>query len=183
MSCDAFQAFILDEALGKPDGFDAHVAGCPSCLSLKQGHRAALRLSGRWPTRASQRPLSAVQRRASIVAAGLLVVGGGAGLWALEGGAAPADAPHAAVPAVFAAPEEGPVPVVAVGASTADEARWKALVDLRTALAKDLSRDLRDDEVLSRSFGALPAWVAPTKTYPLRTLGAAAPHLVYTSED
>jgi hypothetical protein len=47
----------------------------------------------------------------------------------------------------------------------------------------DLSRDLRDDEVLARSFGALPQWVAPPKTYPLRSLGAAAPRLMFTSED
>lgn len=186
MSCDAFQAFILDEALGKPAGFDAHVAACPACQSLKQGHRAAQRLSGLSPARASRRPLSAVQRRASLVGAVLLVVGGASGLWALDGPApAPGEA-HPAVPVAHAPaafPLEGPVPVVASDEAASADAEWAGLLALRDGLARDLSRDLRDDEVLSRSFGALPAWVAPTKTYPMRGLGAAAPHLTYTSED
>lgn len=194
MSCEPFEAFLLDESLDKPAGHDAHVAGCASCRALKSGHLAALRLEGLAPRRAKRVPLAVVSRRASIAAAVTLVVGGLAGLaWLESSPSAPPRAPvvaHDGPRDVRPAPVavlEGPVPVAPLAPAVrvdepADET-WATLSGLRTALASDLSRDLRDDEVLARSFGALPKWVAPTKTYPLRGLGAAAPRLIYTSED
>ncbi|MEW6435348.1 MAG: hypothetical protein AB1730_27960, partial [Myxococcota bacterium] len=113
--------------------------------------------------------------------------GGFAGLLVLEGSSVPdADvAPALRVPALVVAPpvvaSEGPQQVLPA-AGPVDEA-WATLRSLPSALAADLTRDLRDDEVLSRSFGALPGWVAPVKSHPLRGLGAAAPRLSYTSED
>ncbi|MCC6336496.1 MAG: hypothetical protein IT380_21225 [Myxococcales bacterium] len=187
MSCDLHQAFLLDETLPKPDGHDAHVPACERCRALKAGHLAALALKARRPRLAARVPLEAAQRRLSILVAGLLVVGGTAGLaWLrLAPGAVEAEAPEALAvdvrPAVDA--EAPPLEVVARAPERGAAEEWAGLVDLRDALAKDLSRDLRDDEVLTRSFGALPAWVAPTKTFPLRRLGAAASHLSYTSED
>lgn len=187
MSCEPFEAFLLDESTPKPAGHDAHVAGCASCRALKSGHLAALRLEGLAPRRATRVPLATVSRRASIAAAVVLVVGGLAGLAWLDHPAAPAPVAVEVAPDVAPAPAvavEGPVPVVAVAPEPepADET-WATLSGLHTALARDLSRDLRDDDVLARSFGALPKWVAPTKTYPLRGLGAAAPRIIYTSED
>lgn len=191
MSCQPFETFLLDETAPKPDGHDAHVAGCASCRALKAGHLAALRFDGLAPRRAARVPLAAVQRRAGIAAAVVLVVGGLAGLLALESSPAPvtAVAPAPRVPAPVVAPPavvvEGPqqvLPASPPDAEPVDEA-WGTLSGLPTALAVDLTRDLRDDEVLSRSFGALPGWVAPAKSHPLRGLGAAAPRLSYTSED
>lgn len=185
MSCEPFEAFLLDESTPKPAGHDAHVAGCASCRALKSGHLAALRLEGLAPRRAARVPIAVVSRRASIAAAVVLVVGGLAGLAWLESPGAPApvtvEAPRVVAPAPAV---EGPVAVVASASAAAPvDETWATLSGLRTALARDLSRDLRDDDVLARSFGALPTWVAPTKTHPLRGLGAAAPRLSYTSED
>lgn len=189
MSCEPFEAFLLDESTPKPAGHDAHVAGCASCRALKSGHLAALRLEGLAPRRAARVPFAVVSRRASIAAAVVLVVGGLAGLAWLESPGTPAPAPVAVEAPRDVAPApavalEGPVAVLgpAPEAAPVDET-WATLSGLRTALARDLSRDLRDDDVLARSFGALPKWLAPTRTSPLRGLGAAAPRLIYTSED
>ncbi|MEW5740250.1 MAG: hypothetical protein AB1938_15060 [Myxococcota bacterium] len=187
MSCGAFEAFLLDETLPKPDGHDAHVAGCASCRALKAAHLSALSVANHVPRRATRVPVKEARRRLSIIAALMLVVGGTSGLvWLrLSPDAAPAEDSRAwAMAPSVEAPSVEVSPVLVAGALEPDDAAaWAGLVDLRDALARDLSSDWRDDEVLSRSFGALPEWVAPTKTYPLRRLGAAASHLIYTSED
>jgi hypothetical protein len=187
MSCDPFEAFVLDETLPKPEGHDAHVAGCASCRALKAGHRGALRLQGTALRRPTRLPMERVVHHTSIAAALVLVVGGSAGLFALER-SSPAPVPVATLP------EESPSPleaveapalvraVPAVEAAPVDD-EWAGFAELHAAVAEATTTDWRDDEVLSRSFGALPQWVAPSKTYPLRALGVAVPHLVYTSED
>jgi hypothetical protein len=177
---------VLDETLPKPAGHDAHVAGCESCRALKAGHRAALRLHGVAPRRTARLPTERVVRRASIAAALTLVVGGSAGLVALEAWwpAPPTDvvAPEVAVDPRAAVEEPALLAPAHAAEAPVDDA-WAGLAELHAAVATATTTDPRDDEVLSRAFGPLPEWVAPSKTYPLRALGAAVPHLVYTSED
>jgi len=183
MSCADFEAFILDEALPKPAGHDAHVAACASCRALKAGHRAALALEGVTLRRATKVPLARAQRRLSVMAAVCLVVGGTAGLVALEGRGGETPVEALGRDAVAVTPSvDVEVPALASVRGEEDDG-WAGLAELQGAVASQSQWTSRDDEVLSRSFGALPAWVAPTKTYPLRRLGAAASHLVYTSED
>jgi hypothetical protein len=187
MSCQDFEAFVLDETLPKPAGHDAHVAGCESCRALKAGHRAALRLHGVAPRRTARLPTERVVRRASIAAALTLVLGGSAGLVALEAWR-PAPPAEVALPEVAVDPRAAVEEPALLAPALPDEAppvddAWAGLAELHAAVATATTTDPRDDEVLSRAFGPLPEWVAPTKTYPLRALGAAVPHLVYTSED
>src|SRR5688572_22865105 len=83
-NCELTEQALIDESLPRPEGFDAHVASCESCRALASAHREALRLRGATLTVPRRRPLAAVRRRASIVGAMVLAVGGGLGLVALE---------------------------------------------------------------------------------------------------
>lgn len=188
MTCEHFEAFIIDETLRKPDGFDEHVAGCAGCRTLKAGHLRALALDGRSPRLAMRLPMARLTRRAGIVFGLALAVTGSAGLYALDRDEVSAPVrPNelARADERVPLPLEGSLPVVQPSSPTPEEAdaSWNALIALRDSVALDSSRNPRVDDAAYRAFGSLPQWVAPTTTRPIRSLGRAASPIVYTSED
>lgn len=184
MSCETFEAFIIDEALAKPSGFDAHLASCSSCRALKASHLDALQLGRGTPRLGRRLPLERVQRRAGIVFGLTLALLGGGGLYALRASSAPARAGDAPVIVTSPAPSlEGETPVASVAAEAEGEREWAALIALNESVALESSRNPRVDDAAYRVFGQLPLWVAPTTTRPIRSLGRAASPIVYTSED
>ncbi len=168
---------LLDEALPRPEGFEAHLAQCAQCRALAASHREALRLRGASLTPSRRRPLAEVQRRAGIVGGLVLALVGGLGWLQLElGTPAPAHVPELADTVPL--PEW---PVQQVEDQSGGE--LYALAVLQASVAAEVRRDPREDEVAVRAFGALPRWTAPTKTQPLRSLGSVASPVVFTSED
>ena len=204
--CEDLQPALIDEAFPRPAGLEAHLASCDECRALAAAHRGALRLRGATLTLPRRRPLPEVQRRASIVAALVLTLGGGVGWYQLEFGArAPAAATkqergfvvspefpialEAGLPASVAL-EAGLPASVALEAGLpasipAEEPPGElfALAELQGSISLQLRRDPRDDEAAVRAFGALPRWTAPKRTHPIRSLGRAASPVVFTSED
>lgn len=182
-SCEFMQAAALDEALPRPEGFEAHVASCEQCRAVVQGHRAAVRLRGSAVPAVPRRSISAVKRRASVVAALGVAVVGAVSWWQLS------VIPHPGGESVLSEPGRGqPEPSEVSGqqvvnATPAPEAELLALAALNAAVLADVARDPREDETLRRVFGSLPRWTAPTRTNPVRSLGRAASPVVFTSED
>lgn len=174
MNCELTQTALLDEALPRPEGFEAHVASCADCRALAASHREALRLRGASLSLSRRRPLAEVRRRAGIVAGLTLALGGGLGLVALElGDRSPATAKEQLV----SLQPELPAMVIE------PEGELFALAQLQAFVAADVARDPREDFAAVRAFGELPRWTAPRRTQPMRSLGRAASPLVFTSED
>lgn len=178
MNCELAEAALLDEALPRPDGLEAHLASCPHCQAVGRAHRSALRLRGQSLSRTHRRPLAEVRRRAGVVFGLLLAVGGGVGWYELER----AEVPAVAVAPTPVAPLEQPAMQV-VAEEAAPHPELLALAALAAQVATDTAREPRDDALLKKVFGALPRWTAPRRTHPLRSLGGAASPVVYTSED
>ena len=174
-ACETMGPAVLDETLPRPEGFEAHLASCEDCRGLSASHRGALRLRGATLQRTHRRPLAEVQRRAGIVAGLVLALGGGGGWLQLEFGQAPANGVEAPVALELSPPT--------LANELPETGNLYALAQLQAFVAADLARNPREDEAMIRAFGALPAWTEPTRTQPLRSLGAAAPPAVFTSED
>lgn len=172
-SCVQMEEAVLDESLPRPEGFEAHLAGCAACRALSVAHRGALRLKGTALARTRRRPLGEVQRRAGIVAGLVLALGGGVGWYQVQFGS------HAAEPP--SSPED--VEMARTVIVESPEQELLALAQLQATVSAQLTRDPRQDEAAVRAFGSLPRWTAPTKTRPLRSLGRAASPVVFTSED
>lgn len=180
--CDTTRAALVDEAVPRTDAMNTHLASCPDCQAFARAHRAALQLQGTALTRARRRPLAEVQRRAGIVAGLLLAVFGGVGLWALEvTRPQPARVVEAPLPALD--PREDAPQEIADALPDAPPAELLALAELDATVRSNLSRDPREDAAAVKAFGALPEWLAPRRTQPVRSLGRAASPIVYTSED
>lgn len=178
-SCAEMEQALLDEALPRPAGLEAHLASCAKCRGLAAAHRGALRLRGTALARTRGRPLGEVQRRAGIVAGLVLALGGGLGWYQLELGA-PSPAKEASSPQVTGSEDfELAMPVLA----EAPSGELWALAELQATVSADLARDPREDAAAVRVFGALPRWTAPRRTQPMRSLGRAASPVVFTSED
>lgn len=184
--CEDLQPALIDESLPRPAGLEAHLASCDDCRALSSAHRGALRLRGATLTLPRRRPLAEVQRRAGIVAALVLAVGGGVGWYQLEFGA-PAPGPAMKQERAFVVSPEFPMALEAglPASIPAEEPQGElfALVELQGSISLQLRRDPRDDEAAVRAFGALPRWTAPRRTHPIRSLGRAASPVVFTSED
>jgi hypothetical protein len=175
MNCELTEQALIDESLPRPEGFEAHVASCPTCGALASAHREALRLRGATLSRASRRPIAEVRRRAGIVGGLMLALGGGVGLIALEF----SDEPSSANEVVLVRPEVSPMLV----APAQPEGDLFALAALQASVASDIARDPREDATAEKIFGQLPRWTAPRRTQPMRSLGRAASPVVFTSED
>jgi hypothetical protein len=180
MNCELTEQALIDESLPRPEGFEAHVASCPTCGALATAHRQALQLRGATLSRAHRRPLAEVRRRAGIVGGLMLAIGGGLGLVALEFSDEPA--PAREVPGVIAdvRPEQERM---MVAPEQPEGGELFALAALQAFVAADTARDPRDDATAERVFGQLPRWTAPRRTQPIRSLGRAASPVVFTSED
>jgi hypothetical protein len=120
-----------------------------------------------------RRPVAEAQRRAGVVFGLVLVLGGGAGWAWLE-----LNPPVAPQPVVVTVPREAPAQVV-----SDDAVEWEALAQLQRSVRLAVASEFREEEVTRRVFGALPGWVAPKKSSPMRSLGRAASPVVYTQED
>lgn len=179
-TCEVMQAAVVDELLPRPEGLEAHVASCEVCGAVARAHRAALRLKGSSLPAVPRRSMREAQRRAGIVFGLCLVLGGSVAWWQL------ASAPHPdPLPAVAG---RGEVPLELrgqeiVNEEPAAEAELLALAALNATVLADVAREPREDATLTRVFGSLPRWTAPTRTQPLRSLGKAASPVVFTSED
>ena len=173
-SCVQMERAVLDESGPRPEGFEAHLAGCANCRALRVAHRGALRLKGTALTRTRRRPMGEVQRRAGIVVGLVLALGGGVGWYQVQFGAR-------------AAPKQAPAPEDVELAKTvfveSPERELLALAELQATVSSQLNRDPREDEAALRAFGSLSRWTAPTRTQPMRSLGRAASPVVFTSED
>lgn len=167
---ELMQQALIDEAVPRPEGLEAHLASCEACGSFAAAHRAALRLRGATLSASRRRPLAAVQRRAGILGGLVLALGGGFGLLALR-------LEEHVVLVERAAPEQ---PVLIIQAPEGD---LFALAQLQATITSELTRDPREDAAAVRAFGALPRWTAPTRTQPIRSLGRSASPVVFTSED
>lgn len=178
MTCAQVEQALLDEALLRGEGFEAHLRSCEGCGALAAAHRDALRLRGATLAPARRRPLGEVQRRAGLVGGLVLALVGSVGWLQLEfgGDPAPARVPAQAIVEEVPAPEWAVMPVNA-------EPSLFALAMLQATVAADTARDPREDEAAVRAFGSLPAWTAPTRTHPLRSLGRVASPVVFTTED
>jgi hypothetical protein len=124
----------------------------------------------------------------------LLAVGGASGLLWLEVvprlSATPVDSGPEIVELrgpeprlVRAAPVTEQQQVVNDGLPPEVELEWLALVQLQRSADQVVLAEYRQEEVTRRVFGALPAWVAPRKSSPMRSLGRAASPVVFTQED
>lgn len=178
-TCETVQAALLDESLARDgDAVTAHLASCAACRDVASGHRAALALSRATPVRAVRRSVAKTQRRLAVLGSLTLVVAGASGWAWLELNprqVAPA-------PAVELVMENPPVRVVAED-DEAERRAWEGLASL-TRLERDaVSGQYREETVTLRVFGALPRWVAPHKSSPVRALGRAASPVVFTQED
>jgi hypothetical protein len=178
MNCELTEQALIDESLPRPEGFEAHLASCPTCGALAKAHREALKLRGATLARTHRRPIAEVRRRAGIVGGLVLALGGGFGLLALELSDEPAPAVTRHVIADVR-PEQEPMLVTP---SQPDGALF-ALAELQAWASADVARDPREDETAERVFGQLPRWTAPRRTQPMRSLGRAASPVVFTSED
>lgn len=177
MTCDRVEQALLDESFPGREGLEQHLASCADCRAFAAAHREALRLRGASLARARRRPLAEVKRRAGIVAGLVLALGGGLGLVGLEVSRhEPRPAPLNEEVFQRASPE------LALEAPSS-QGELFALAQLQRSIFSDLARDPRHDEAAVRAFGALPAWTAPTRTQPLRSLGSAASPAFFTSED
>lgn len=195
MNCETAQAAMIDESIARDDSFEAHVAGCPECSAFAQAHRAALSLRASMPMLASRRSVGEARRRAGAVFGVLLAVGGGAGLLWLE------VLPRLSATPVERGPEivelRGVEPSVVVQVTPPPEQQqvvndvlppevdleWLALMQLQRNADRLVLAEYREEEVTRRVFGALPGWVAPRKSSPMRSLGRAASPVVFTQED
>jgi hypothetical protein len=175
MNCELTKHALLDEAVPRPEGFDAHVASCETCGALAAAHGAALRLRGSTLSLSRRRPLAEVKRRAGIVGGLVLALGGLVGLLALEF----SEPQPARVSVTLPGPELQPMVI----AEPWPDGDLFALALLQVSVMADARREPREDATAVRVFGALPRWTAPTRTQPLRSLGSAASPVVYTSED
>lgn len=176
MNCELTEQALIDEALPRPEGFEAHVASCPTCGALAAAHREALKLRGATLSRTRRRPLPEVRRRAGIVGGLVLALGGGLGLIALELSDEPRPSREELVQV---RPELEPMFV----APSQPEGDLFALAALQASVMADVARDPREDATAQRVFGQLPRWTAPRRTQPMRSLGRAASPVVFTSED
>ncbi len=191
MTCDEVQQCLLDEALPRPDGLDAHVLGCDACRAFAESMNAARRLKGAVPFSVRRVPVAKAKRRLQLVAAlGVL----SAGLvvearlahdsWVRSHAKSPT--PVAVSPSDDEPGVESPNRrlVVAPEAPDAEETSWRAM----RALARSSTaarRNLRVTDASYRPFGTLATWVAPRPTQPIRSLhlGKADSPLIHTSED
>lgn len=187
-TCEDVQAALLDESVARADGIDAHLATCADCRAVASAHRSALQLRGAAPLMTARRSMAEARRRAGAVFGLLLAVGGGAGLVSLELRPEVASLPPRAV---ATAGEQRvvrvePEPVVEQRQVVADgdvDAQWVALMALQRRADALVVAEYREEEVTRRVFGALPQWVAPRKSSPVRALGRAASPVVFTQED
>lgn len=180
MSCAEHTESLLDGTARLPQDATAHVANCPTCRTLREGHLAASRLADE-PVPSIPVPdylaLVSRRRRARVTLAAAAVSAGAAvALWL-----APFDEPAvpsssdvvAQVEPGSSAPETEPLRVVneqpATSASDeapADEA-W-ALDRLVTNVNAYTARDLSVNDVTYASFGELPRWVAIPANTPVQ---------------
>jgi hypothetical protein len=173
-TCDSMQAALLDESVARDgDALAAHLASCVACSTVAAAHRSALSLKGAALPVPRRRPVAEAQRRAGVVFGLVLVLGGGAGWAWLE-----LNPPVAPQPVVVTVPREAPAQVV-----SDDAVEWEALAQLQRSVRLAVASEFREEEVTRRVFGALPGWVAPKKSSPMRSLGRAASPVVYTQED
>lgn len=144
MSCQPFQAAILDEQLPRPQGLDQHLSSCPWCQELSSAHLAALTLRGLIPgTHPRARP-SAVLSRLGVAAALLLLLAGVATWWTSR---------QRAVPAVPSAE-----------VFTEAHAAWLVLWAEQDLAALDAERDLLERDRAYAPFGRLAQWMSPTRS-------------------
>lgn len=183
-TCEHVQAALLDESVARDDSVDAHVASCAQCSAVASAHRSALRLKGEAPLLTSRRSMAEARKRAGAVFGVLLAVAGGAGWFWLERTSPPKPSRVVEVPlrpqqlVEVNAPEQQQI--VQDGAA---DAEWFALMALQHSANRIVVAEYREEEVTRRVFGAVPRWVAPKKSSPMRALGSAASPVVFTQED
>lgn len=209
-TCDTVQAAVLDGQASGPD-VAAHLAGCAECRALSEGVQGAAQLQGVTP-RARPVARRAVLARASalgLVAVvltgwGVATKGGPSTPLGLSGGTAgpsegaaglrggtasahPASDVEGTAASLTPSEVEGTALAPSAAAPSDDDARiaaeWRSLVALRDVVALDGHRDLRVDDVAYRSFGSLPAWVAPATPRPMESLGLGSSPLSLTTEE
>jgi hypothetical protein len=186
MNCESVQAAVLDESVARSESVDAHLATCAACSAVASAHRQALQLRGTAPLMTARRSPGEVRKRAGVAFGLVLALGGGVGLLALER----SSEPERRV-AVRAEPEERAVLSAPVGEGSGPQvvrdgnvdAEWVALVMLQHSAERVVLAEYREEAATRRAFGALPAWVAPRKSSPVRSLGRAASPVVFTQED
>jgi hypothetical protein len=178
-TCDSVQAALLDESVARDgDAVMAHVATCAACSAVAAAHRSALSLKGAALPVPRRRPVAEAQRRAGVVFGLVLVLGGGAG-WAWLA----LNPPASPQPVALAPQEDVVLPGELSQPVAEDAAQWEGLVQLQLTARLAVASEFREEEVTRRVFGALPGWVAPKKSSPMRSLGLAASPVVYTQED
>jgi len=173
---------LNDESVPRVEGLEAHVASCEACGRFAKAQRAAVRLAGRTPTRGGRRSMRAIGTRAALLVVVLGASVFGATAWTVgwkQGEPQRPEQPYRA--------EQPPQVVEAPPPATDEEQeaarQWAALQQLQAFADSSVRREWREEDVTLRVFGALPGWVAPNKTSPLRSLGKAASPVVYTQED
>lgn len=184
-TCAHAQAALLDESVVRDEALQLHLSTCAECASLAAAHRAALRLRGEAPVMTARRPVAEARKRAGAVFGVLLAVGGGLGWFWLE--TQPRPSRVVAVPLPPPKVVEGPpapnLEQRQVVQDGAPDAEWAALMMLQRSADRMVVAQYREEEVTRRVFGALPQWVAPRKSSPMRSLGRAASPVVFTQED
>lgn len=182
-TCDSVQAALLDESVARDgDALTAHLATCPACSAVAASHRSALALKGATLPMPPRRSMAEAQRRAGVLFALVLVFGGGAGWAWLE--LAPVKAPPAPAMVAVPSPEADVAPPLEGTQAVAEDAvEWEGLMQLQLTARLAVASEFREEDVTRRVFGALPGWVAPKKSSPMRSLGRAASPVVYTQED
>lgn len=178
MRCDDVQQCLLDEALPRPEGLDAHVLGCDQCQPFSKSLSLARTLRGEQPIATRRVPVAKARRRLQIIAAfGLIATG----LVVEARLARDSYVRNQRAPEVALSPENHSIPIN--DEREVDEAAgWQALARLEREAFE--AKDPRVDPTFDR-FGALASWVAPTRTYPIRSLhlGKADTRIIHTSED
>jgi hypothetical protein len=201
VSCSEVEEALIDEAMPRPPGFEAHLRDCASCRGFRKTQAGALLLRGAAPVVARREVPAwfsldswAVRGAAAAVACGAALLFWGGALLAppvlTEAPPPPAkvaEAPDVHVRVKVSSPTELPVeleaPPVDGPLSAADAAQLRALASLSDGVVAVAHRELVARDELYRPFGSLALWVAPETTHPLRSLGRVVHPIVSTSED
>ena len=183
MNCNDIQQCLIDESLPRPEGLSLHVTSCEACGPFSKSLQASRALRGVVPVQVRRVPVAKAKRRLQITAAIALVVSGVDVELKIRQHAYHEKSMPMMPHQMMVGPEQHSQPVVLTEAENA--AAWRALGLLARGAAADARRNPRVHDPAYETFGALSEWIAPRRTYPIRSLelSEADNPLIHTSED